>query len=67
MAMTIRVNGCAYTVQAETVQALFTELKVDFAKKAVEVNGVILDPAVYATTAVHPHDQIEIIQFVGGG
>ena len=67
MSKDIRVNGCAYSVNAENVLALFAELKVDFAKKAVEVNGEILEPAAYATTAIHPHDQIEIIQFVGGG
>lgn len=67
MVKTIRVNGCEYAVQAETVLALFDELKIDFNRKAVEVNGVILEPAAYATTALHAHDQIEIIQFVGGG
>lgn len=67
MKKTICVNGCAYEVQAETLIDLFTELGVEVAKKAIEINGCIIEYEAYPTTAIHAQDQIEIIQFVGGG
>jgi thiamine biosynthesis protein ThiS len=66
--MSVTVNGKTYPLEQPTPLAdLLAALGVQAAKKAVEHNGAIIPPSAYAATAVAPGDQIEIIQFVGGG
>ena len=66
--MTLTVNGKPRPlVEAKTLAQLLEALGVKAAKKAVELNGRIIPPSAYATTPVAANDQIEIIQFVGGG
>jgi len=66
--MTITVNGSARPLgEAHTLAQLLDALGVTAKKVAVERNGEIIRPAAYAATPVAPGDQIEIIQFVGGG
>jgi len=66
--MTITVNGLSRPLgTATTLAQLLDDLGVKTAKKAVEHNGVIVPPSAFASTPVAANDQIEIIQFVGGG
>jgi len=66
--MTITVNGKLRPLSNEkNLAELLDALGVKAAKKAVELNGQIVPPSVFATTPVADDDQIEIIQFVGGG
>ena len=66
--MTITVNGKPKPLgDAETLAQLLAALGVNAAKKAVELNGQIIPSSAFTTTPVAANDQIEIIQFVGGG
>jgi thiamine biosynthesis protein ThiS len=66
--MTITVNGKPRPLgDATNLAQLFDAWGVNAAKKAVELNGQIIPSAAFATTPVAADDQIEIIQFVGGG
>ena len=66
--MTLTVNGKPRPLgDAKTLAQLLEALGVKAAKKAVELNGRIIPSSAYATTPVAANDQIEIIQFVGGG
>ena len=66
--MTVTVNGKPKPLgEAKTLSQLLEALGVKAAKKAVELNGLIIAPSTFATTPVAANDQIEIIQFVGGG
>ena len=66
--MTITINGDARPLgKASTLAQLLDDLGVKTAKKAVELNGEIISPSAFTSTPVAANDQIEIIQFVGGG
>ncbi len=66
--MTITVNGKVRPLdEATTLARLLAALGVSATKKAVELNGQIIPSSVYEATPVAANDQIEIIQFVGGG
>ena len=66
--MTLTVNGKPKPLgDARTLSQLLDALGVKASKKAVELNGRIIQPTLFATTPVAADDQIEIIQFVGGG
>lgn len=69
--MTIILNGEAFAVGADpasfTVAALLSHLAIDPARVAVERNFVVVKRDAYAKTPVADGDQIEIVNFVGGG
>jgi len=66
--MTITVNGKPRPLgDAKTLAQLLAALGVNTSKKAVELNGQIIPSTDIARTPVAANDQIEIIQFVGGG
>jgi sulfur carrier protein len=64
----VMINGVERPLgQAKTITELFEALGVSAVKKAVEKNGEIIPATAWTTTALHPGDTLEIIQFVGGG
>lgn len=66
--MTITLNGDAHTAAGPlTVAGLLAQLEIDPRSVAVERNFVVIKRDAYATTAVEEGDQIEIVNFVGGG
>ena len=66
--MKIRLNGEAFEVEAgRTVQQLLEHLEIDARRVAVEHNVVVLKRTAFTTTAIHEGDEIEIVNFVGGG
>ena len=66
--MRITLNGDPYDLeQPLSVQELLERLDIDPRRVAVERNGVVVKRDGYATTAVETGDQIEIVNFVGGG
>lgn len=66
--MAITVNGKPRPLgDARTLAELLAALGVNISKKAVEHNGRIIPPSDLPTTPVADNDQVEIIQFVGGG
>ena len=66
--MKITLNGEPYDVAGPlTVAELLAKLEIDARRVAVERNLVVLKRALYDTTEVNDGDQIEIVNFVGGG
>jgi thiamine biosynthesis protein ThiS len=64
----IRLNGDPFTVDAPlTITALLTQLDIDHRRVAVERNFVIVKRDQYGSTDIADGDQIEIVNFVGGG
>ena len=66
--MTITLNGEPYelTVGA-TITELLARLDIDPRGVAVERNFVVVKRDAYPATPVEEGDQIEIVNFVGGG
>ena len=50
-----------------TTALLLDELDIPLQALVVELNGTIVKKENYASTAIKPGDQVEIIRFVGGG
>jgi len=64
----IRVNGDDVDVAGPlTVSALLAHLNIDPRRVAVERNIVVVKRSAYDTTIVDAGDEIEIVNFVGGG
>jgi thiamine biosynthesis protein ThiS len=67
-AVTITLNGDAHSLAGPTtVAGLLAELEIDPRSVAVERNFVVIKRDAYAATPVEEGDQIEIVNFVGGG
>jgi sulfur carrier protein len=66
--VTIQLNGDPYDLpEGTTVAALLARLEIDPRRVAVERNFVVLKRDLYATTTIASGDQIEVVNFVGGG
>jgi sulfur carrier protein len=66
--VTITLNGdsCEMTGPL-TVTALLAHLGIDPRRVAVEHNLVVLKRTAFDTTEINGGDQVEIVNFVGGG
>jgi thiamine biosynthesis protein ThiS len=66
--VTITLNGDRYDIaEPLTVTALLKALSIDARRVAVEHNLTILKRAAFDETVVREGDNIEIVNFVGGG
>ena len=66
--MHITLNGDTHEVAGPlTVTDLLAQLNIDPRRVAVEHNLVVLKRDRLGTTEVHEGDEIEIVNFVGGG
>ena len=66
--MRIQVNGQPRDIAAgATVLVLLHELGIDQGPVAVERNRVIVPRASHAQTQLAEGDELEVVQFVGGG
>jgi thiamine biosynthesis protein ThiS len=66
--MTIILNGDPIDVAGPlTVSALLDQLGVDPRRVAIEHNLNVIKRASYDNTRIEEGDQIEIVNFVGGG
>ena len=64
----ITLNGDPYEVEAPlTVAELLARLEIDSRRVAVEHNLVVVRRAAFDATLVGDGDQVEIVNFVGGG
>jgi thiamine biosynthesis protein ThiS len=64
----ITLNGEPFDVPGPlTIADLLKRLDIDGRRVAVERNLVVLKRALYDSTEVNEGDQIEIVNFVGGG
>jgi thiamine biosynthesis protein ThiS len=66
--VTITLNGDPFDVSGPlTVSQLLAALDVDSRRVAVEHNLVVLKRAAFDGVIVREGDQVEIVNFVGGG
>lgn len=65
--MTITVNGKTISDVPADVAELLGQLGLNPARVAVEYNRNILTQEHFATTVLADGDELEIVQFVGGG
>ena len=64
----ITLNGDPHEVAGPlTVAELLAQLEIDPRRVAVEHNLVVLKRETFATTMVSEGDEVEIVNFVGGG
>ena len=66
--MTITLNGDPFDISGPlTISELLARLDIDARRVAVEHNLVVLKRTTFDGVIVHEGDQIEIVNFVGGG
>ena len=66
--MTIRLNGEPFDVtDPATIGTLLKQLDLDARRVAVEHNLLVVRRDAYATTPLSDRDEVEIVNFVGGG
>jgi len=66
--MTITLNGDPFDLSGPlTVSELLATLDIDARRVAVEHNLVVLKRATFDDAVVREGDQVEIVNFVGGG
>jgi thiamine biosynthesis protein ThiS len=66
--VTITLNGDHHELAGPlTVSELLTRLDIDSRRVAVEHNLVVLKRAAFDQTTIKAGDQVEIVNFVGGG
>jgi sulfur carrier protein len=66
--VTIQLNGERHDLPAPlTVTALLERLGIDARRVAVEVNLSVLKRSVFDSTTINEGDEVEIVNFVGGG
>ena len=66
--MTIRLNGEPSELPGPvTLSALLHSLDLDARRVAIERNLVVVKRQEYPTTTLRDSDEVEIVNFVGGG
>jgi sulfur carrier protein len=66
--VTITLNGEPFQLSGPvTVAELLRHLDIDARRVAVEHNITVLKRAVFDETVIREGDQVEIVNFVGGG
>jgi thiazole synthase len=66
--MRIRLNGEPHELAGPlSVSALLASLDVDARRVAVEHNQIVVKRVAYDSTLVNDGDEVEIVNFVGGG
>ncbi|HYB95174.1 MAG TPA: sulfur carrier protein ThiS [Vicinamibacterales bacterium] len=67
-AMTIKLNGDPRELQGPlSVSALLEQLEIDARRVAVELNTAVVKKAAYQSSVIRDGDEVEIVNFVGGG
>jgi sulfur carrier protein len=66
--VTITLNGEPFSVpDSLTISDLLARLQIDPRRVAIERNVAVVKRAAYDTTQIVEGDEIEIVNFVGGG
>lgn len=66
--MIIRLNGEPHDIPGPiSVAALLQRLDIDSRRVAVELNLTVVKRALYDTSIVKDGDEVEVVNFVGGG
>ncbi len=66
--MTIKLNGDPHQIQGPlSVSTLLEQLDIDARRVAVELNLAVVKKAAYDSSVIKEGDEVEIVNFVGGG
>ena len=66
--MTIRLNGDSREIGGPlSISALLEQLEIDARRVAVELNTAVVKKAAYDSSVIKDGDEVEIVNFVGGG
>jgi thiamine biosynthesis protein ThiS len=66
--LSIKLNGEPYAIGSQMrLVALVEGLKLRRGRIAVELNHAVVPKADWDAIVLHPGDQVEIVNFVGGG
>jgi thiamine biosynthesis protein ThiS len=66
--MTITLNGDRHELGAPlSISELLRQLDIDARRVAVELNLAVVKKAAYDSSLVKDGDEVEIVNFVGGG
>lgn len=66
--MTITLNGDPHDIPAPlSISALLEQLEIDARRVAVELNLTVIKKAAYECSVINDGDEVEIVNFVGGG
>ena len=66
--MTITLNGDKHELAAPvSVSELLRQLEIDERRVAVELNLAVVKKAAYDSSVLKDGDEVEIVNFVGGG
>ena len=66
--MTIQLNGVPHEMpEPMSVSRLLEALEIDPRRVAVEHNRLVVKKVAYASTVVSQGDEVEVVNFVGGG
>jgi thiamine biosynthesis protein ThiS len=66
--MTITLNGDPHVITGPlSISALLQQLDIDARRVAVELNLAVVKKAAYDSSVVKDGDEVEIVNFVGGG
>ena len=63
----IKVNGTLETLAAKTIKALMEARGLQGEGLAVALNEQLVPRGSWATTSLHPDDNVEIVRAIGGG
>ena len=66
--MTIKLNGDPHELQGPlSISALLQQLEIDARRVAVELNLSVVKKTAYDSSVISDGDEVEIVNFVGGG
>jgi thiamine biosynthesis protein ThiS len=66
--MTITLNGDPYEIPGPlSISALLADLEIDERRVAVELNVHVVKKTAYNSSLINDGDEVEIVNFVGGG
>ena len=66
--MTIKLNGDPHDIPGPlSISALLEQLEIDARRVAVELNTAVVKKTSYDSSVIKDGDEVEIVNFVGGG
>ena len=66
--MTIKLNGDPHEIPGPlSVTELLHQLEIDARRVAVELNLAVVKKAAYDSSVINDGDEVEVVNFVGGG
>ena len=66
--MTIKLNGDPHEIPGPlSISALLEQLEIDARRVAVELNLDVIKKTAYGSAVIKDGDEVEIVNFVGGG